>query len=221
MILNGNEMELFCRRALEQGIELPASQLDLFQIYLDELWAWNQRMNLTGLATRERITIELFLDSLIPASYLPEVGRMLDVGSGAGIPGVPLKIHKPSLEVQLLEPNSKKVSFLKQILRLLHLDGVEVIRARLEKDVPQLHSGSYHLITARALTSLPQTILLCAPLLAPGGLLVAFLGMNPDEMLQKSLPIMEKEGITLYRTIPYLLPGKKFERNTLLLKREG
>ncbi len=120
-------------KALDYGISLTEHQLSLFQIYLDELWDWNHRINLTGLSTRERIIIELFLDSLIPAPFLPENGRMFDVGSGAGLPGVPLKIFRPHLEVHLLEANSKRVSFLKQVIRLLSLRKIEVMKGRIEK----------------------------------------------------------------------------------------
>jgi len=107
--LNRDEIKLLGDKALDYGIELSWQQLELFHVYLEELWDWNQRINLTGLSTREKIVIELFLDSLIPAPFLPKKGRMLDVGSGAGIPGLPLKIYTPQLKTHLLEANSKKV----------------------------------------------------------------------------------------------------------------
>jgi 16S rRNA (guanine527-N7)-methyltransferase len=219
--LNGKEIQLLRSKALDYGIELSESHLNLFQIYLDELWDWNRRMNLTGLSTREKVAIELFLDSLIPAPFLLEKGRVLDVGSGAGFPGIPLKIIKPQLKVQLLEANSKKVSFLKQVIRLLNLKEIEVINGRIEKEESNLPPGHYHLITARALSRFGQTVAWCTPFLAPGGLLVGFLGRSADDELKESRQIMEEQQVILHKMIPYFLPGKKFKRNTVLLKKKA
>lgn len=214
-------MELLYYKALDYGIELSEHQTNLFRIYLDELWTWNQRMNLTGLSTREGMMIELFLDSLIPAPFLPEKGSMLDVGSGAGFPGVPLKIYNPQLKIHLLETNSKKVSFLKQVIRLLGLNEIEVIKGRIEKDGSKLHPGGYQLITARALARLSQIILWCAPLLSQKGLLVCFLGRRAHDELEETRRIMEEQEVVLHRVIPYLLPGKTSKRHTVMLKKEG
>jgi len=219
--LYGNEIRLLSEKAFSYGIELSEHQLILYQIYLDELWAWNQRMNLTGLSSRERIVFELFLDSLIPAPTLGGRGRLLDVGSGAGFPGVPLKIYRPNLVVHLLEANSKKVSFLKQVVRLLRLNDIEVIKGRIERDGDNLHSDGYHLITARALARLDQTIAWCAPFLSLGGLLVSFLGGRAEDELKENQQIMEEHRLVLYRVIPYLLPGKRSKRKTIILKKKA
>ncbi len=217
--MGGNEIQLLYNSALDYGVELSQDQLNLFRIYLDELWDWNQRMNLTGLSTRERMTVELFLDSLIPVPFLPERGRMLDVGSGAGFPGVPLKIYSPQLKTHLLEATSKKVSFLKRVVRLLRLNEIEVIKGRVEKDGSRLHGGGYQLITARALARLGQTILWCVPFLSSGGLLVGFLGRRAHDEIEESRKIMEQHHMILHNVIPYVLPGKKSRRHTVILKK--
>ena len=218
--MNGNEIQLLYNKALEYGIQLSQHQRNLFRTYLDELWDWNQRMNLTGLSTRERMAIELLLDSLIPAPFLPDEGRMLDVGSGAGFPGVPLKIYNPQLKAHLLEPNSKKVSFLRQVIRLLRLNEIKVIEGRIERDGSKLHPGGYQLITARALAPLAQTIRWCAPFLYPGGLLVGFLGRRADDELEKGRQIGERHQVSLHKVIPYSLPGKSSKRKTILLRKK-
>jgi len=165
--------------------------------------------------------IELFLDSLIPSPFLPREGRMLDVGSGAGFPGLPLKIYRPHLRTHLLEANSKKVNFLKQVIRLLRLDEIEVIKGRIEKKGHNLHPTHYHLITARALAGLHQTIAWCSPFLLPGGLLLTFLGSRVKEALKQSARVMEEHSIMLHKTIPYLLPGKRSRRNILIFKKKA
>ncbi|MGD2125215.1 MAG: 16S rRNA (guanine(527)-N(7))-methyltransferase RsmG [Desulfobacteraceae bacterium] len=206
---------------MEIGIGLSQHQLDLIRIYLDELCDWNRRINLTGLSGRERIVVELFLDSLIPAPFLPKEGRMLDVGSGAGFPGLPLKILNPHLKTHLLEANSKKVSFLKQVIRLLQLKEVKVIRGRIEKDENNLHGDGYHIITARALANLGQTIVWCTPLLCPDGLLVSFLGPRAKEEIEATRAVMEGHGLRVHKMIRYFLPGKEAERNIVLFEKRA
>lgn len=195
-------------------------QLELFRLYLDELWQWNQKINLTGLQSWDRMVIELLLDSLIPAPFLPQKGSMLDVGSGAGFPGLPLKIYRPGLETDLMEVNSKKVSFLRQVLRVLKLEGIQVIRGRIEGDRRGLHAGGYHIITARAVAALSRTIPWCAPLLCKGGLFVGYLGARAGEVLERSQNVIESYGLLLRGVVPYFLPGKGSERNIVLLVRE-
>jgi 16S rRNA (guanine527-N7)-methyltransferase len=162
---------------------------------------------------------ELFLDSLIPAPYLPYLRTFLDVGSGAGFPGLPLKIYRPQLETHLLEPNLKKVSFMKHIIRLTGLNSVKVIRGRVEDGPGRLNPKGYHLITARALTGLDQTVKWCAPLLRPGGFLVCYLGHKAEESIEKSHPVLKENGLALHIMIPYQLPEKDFKRNTVLFKK--
>jgi 16S rRNA (guanine527-N7)-methyltransferase len=216
-----NEILVLREKSLDYGVELSEEQLGLFQTYLDELCAWNRRMNLTGLSHRERMVIELFLDSVVPVPHLKETGRLLDAGSGAGFPAIPLKICKQGLSVHLLEANAKKVNFLKQVIRLLNLDQTEVIRGRIEKDVDSLHPDRYHLITARALAPVAQTIAWCAPLLRPGGHLISFIGESIEDELKENRQLMEEHGLTIYRRIPYFLPGRASERTTIIFERRA
>jgi 16S rRNA (guanine527-N7)-methyltransferase len=193
----------------------------LIRIYLNELWDWNQRVNLTGLSSRERIAIELFLDSLIPAPYLPKSGKTLDAGSGAGFPGLPLKIMMPHWDMCLLEANRKKVSFLKHVIRLMKMQGIEAVKGRIEAQGSQNLTGEYDVITARALAPLRQTVAWCAPFLRPGGLLVSFLGAGSREALAEAEEVMKSYRLVLHKAIPYILPGGKRERHTLILRRGG
>ncbi len=205
------------QRALGYGIALSREHLDLLGLYLDELWDWNRKINLIGFSDRKRIVTELLLDSLIPTPHLPQKGLMLDVGSGAGFPAVPIKILRRQLNIHLLEPNSKKVSFLKQIIRLLNLADIEVIRGRIEEDQEKLSQTAYNLITTRALADIAQIIKWCAPLLGRGGILVCFLGDQSERKLEGCSQLMEKHQLELRKKIPYRLPGKRRPRTTALL----
>lgn len=217
--MKADDLQSLRIKAFEYGILLSQDQLELFRIYLEELWAWNRRMNLTGLNTREGIVHELFLDSLIPAPLLPRQGRMLDVGTGAGIPGLALKVFSPRLKIHLLEANSKKVSFLKHVIRLLGLEEIEVIRGRIERGGEHLDPLGYDIVTARALAALEQTISWCAPFVAKKGLFVGYLGLHGDRDIKESGQVLERHGLTLYRVTPYSLPGKRSKRISLILRK--
>ena len=217
--MNGKENDILRTWAHNSGLELSAHQVQLFEIYLDELWQWNRHVNLTGLSSRQDVIKELLLDSLIPCPFLPEEGSLLDVGSGAGFPAIPIKICKPHLKTHLVEANSKKVNFLKQVVRLTKLSNIIVIRGRIEQDGGILNPKGYHIITARALAQLHKTLTWCAPHLMPGGLIINFQGSRFEEALKESSEVIKKHQIFLYKTIPYNLPGKTSSRHILIFKK--
>ncbi len=217
--MNGSEQQNLSSWARGFGIDLSPHQIGLLGIHLDELWEWNKKTNLTGLSSRQKIIRELILDSMIPSLFLPDHGRLLDVGSGAGFPGIPLVICKPGLTAHFLEPNSKKTSFLKQIIRLTELRQIDVIRGRIERSIDLLNPEKYHIITARALAHLPQVLEWCAPHLAAEGVIVNFQGEQFQKSLEDSSDVIRQQRLSLYRTIPYTLPGKDSQRNILILKK--
>ena len=218
--LNEQEKNLILAWADDFSIELSATQADQLAIYLNELWEWNKKFNLTGLNSREKIVTELLLDSILPSPLLPERGDLLDVGSGAGFPSIPLKICRPRLKTHLLEPNSKRVSFLKHVIRLAGLKDIRVIRGRIGKDTSLLLKEGYHAVTARALADLPRTLTWCAPLIRPGGLFISFQGGAFQDSIKKSSLILNENSLCLYKTIPYLLPGKTSKRHLLLFMKQ-
>lgn len=177
-------------------------------------------MNLTGIDERGRMISELFLDSCIPVPYIPEKGRMLDVGSGAGFPAIVIKVLLPDIKLILVEANSKKTSFLKQIIRLLGLEDIEVVNGRIEKLGDRLRSNGFDIISARALADLDQIINWCSPLLSEGGVLVYFSGSKVDENLKNCEYLMKDQNLTLAESIPYVLPGRRCIRNIVILKKE-
>jgi 16S rRNA (guanine527-N7)-methyltransferase len=216
LILNSSEPQNLRSLAREFGIDLSLPQIRLLNVYLDELCEWNKKTNLTGLTTREEIINELLLDSMIPAAFLPDSGRFLDVGSGAGFPGIPFMICKPELSAHFLEPNSKKVSFLKQVIRLTELNQINVTRGRIEKRPNLFHPKGYHIITARALAHLSQVLKWCCPHLASGGFMVSFHGSQFKDALEDASGIIKKYQLRIHKTIPYILPGKDSQRNILI-----
>jgi 16S rRNA (guanine527-N7)-methyltransferase len=211
------ELRSLFESAAHFGINLTDQQIDLFRIYLGELWSWNRKFNLTGLEDRGRMVIELFLDSLIPSPFLPSEGNLLDVGSGAGFPGLPLKIHCPLRHTFLLEPNSKKVSFLRHVIRLIRFEEIDTIRNRVEH-LPK--ETRYDMVTARALAEFGKALECCVPLVKDGGLLVLYLGARAEENLRESERSVANHHLRVWKKISYALPGKRSERHTVIFQKE-
>ncbi len=167
------------------GIELSDAQLALFDLYQNELRLWSARTNLIAESTSGEIVTRHFLDSL---SALPHIinqnARMIDIGSGAGFPGLALKIARPDLQIWLLESNRKKVSFLKHMIRLLNLSDIFTINDRTENLLKDgSWRSSFDFVISRAALKLPQLLPLGDYFLAPGGLLIAWKGPDLEDEL--------------------------------------
>lgn len=214
-----NEKELLLVGSREFHISLSPVQQGLLEIFLDELAEWNKKINLTGLSSKQEMLNDLVIDSLIPASHLPDSGRYLDVGSGAGFPGIPLVICKPGLEVQLIEPNTKKAAFLHHVTRLTKLHQIRIINQRIEQSKEMLHPDGYHIITARAVAGLSRILADQSPYLAEKGMLVHFHGQDYKDPLKKSAGLMKSNRLYLQKKISYILPGKNAKRHILIFSK--
>ena len=159
----------------ELGVPVPATCRAQFGAYLETLLVWRQRVSLTAAATPETIVRDHILDSL-PVMRLTRSGmRVLDLGSGAGFPGVPMAIVQPSVRVVLVEPRRKRANFLRDVQRAAGLGNVEVIEARVE-ELETPWAGSCDLVVSRAFGTLEGFLDLAAPLLGRGGVAVAMKG---------------------------------------------
>ena len=167
-------------RAATIGIVLGERQRDQLALYAELLTRANQQINLTAIRTLDGVMNTLILDSLTVATVLPkpwlqsqgDALRLSDIGAGAGIPGIPLKIAFPSWQVTLIESIGKKARFIEEVIKALKLGGAEVISERVEEvGRRQQYRDSMDLVTARAVASLPVLLEFCAPLAASGGML--------------------------------------------------
>lgn len=217
----GDDLAPLVENASDFGIILSEAQQYQFCLYLDELWQWNRKINITGIPTREGVVVELFLESLVPVRFFPERAHVLDMGTGGGFPGLPVKICRPDLEVVLVESKQKKVNFLRHIIRLLALKGIVVVHDRLEEISCQIIPSGYQVVTARALAPLDKTIELGAPYLSPEGLLVCFQGHHVDKAIRLCKGVIDQYGLVLHRKIPYNVPGTEKNRHIVFFKRKG
>ena len=186
------QMGLLVVGARELGIELDDVQIDRFQRYYAEILAWNRKANLTRVTGTDEVQTLHFIDSLtvvkgLRRGALGSGARLIDVGSGAGLPGVPLKIAFPGTAVVLLEANGKKAAFLKGLVRTLGLDGVEVVRARAEEAAHREDlREAFDVVVSRAVASLDILVELTLPFCRVGGVAVAQKGADVDSELSRA-----------------------------------
>lgn len=213
--LDNQFADLILKFTGKEGVALTEKQAQLMSRHIQMMFEWNSRLNLTRIRDLEEIIVKHLLDSILPAKFLPTSGDALDIGTGAGFPGIPLKIVCPGLQMVLLDSSRKKVSFLTVVAATLGLKGVQAVHGRwqdLTKTREQVNK--FDLITMRALRLEPAHITGLAPLsLAPGGVL-AWWGAADEEPLKNNYQNMQFQGAS-----HYLLPGIKQRRAVWLWKK--
>ena len=185
------------KNARQLGIELGVQQLAQFDVYKNELLQWNAKTNLISENSSQEIISRHFLDSLIAMQFIHKPdAHIIDVGCGAGFPGLPLKIALPSLKLYLLETNRKKVSFLKHIIRLLNLAEAFVLHDRVENIMKKDSlREKFDILISRAAFKLSELLPQGEFFLAQGGKLIALKGPNVDEDLAQCAPAINQYKI--------------------------
>jgi len=201
------------------GIRLNEKQVEAFDLFLKELLKWNQKINLTAIQTEKGIVLKHFLDSLSAFPYLSKTASLLDIGSGAGFPGIPLKIIFPALEITLIDSVRKKIDFQRHIIRILGLKSIEAIHGRIQgNEILQRMTGRFDTVISRAFSDLQTLLGVAFPLLKKGGILLAMKGELDEEEIGL---LLNREG-TRYRlqeTASFVLPKSSFKRSILLFEK--
>jgi 16S rRNA (guanine527-N7)-methyltransferase len=188
----------------------PQAQQRLLD-YLALLQKWNRIYNLTAVREASKMVSHHLLDSLAVVPHVT-AGMVLDVGSGAGLPGIPLALALPRVHVTLLESSQKKTAFLQQMKSELKIDNVEVVCERVELWQPV---RTFEMVISRAFSDLAEFVRLAGQRVALGGRLAAMKGVHPHEEITR-LP----QGWRLHRVVPLMVPGLHAHRHLLLLERE-
>ncbi|MBL8057801.1 MAG: 16S rRNA (guanine(527)-N(7))-methyltransferase RsmG [Anaerolineales bacterium] len=205
------------------NLELTPAQVAAFQTYADELRAWNEQFNLTAITDPQAIQVKHFLDSLTLLRVLPAAGprlNMIDVGTGAGFPGLPLKLVWPALQLTLVEATGKKAKFCRHIVDTLKLSGVTIVHARAEEiGRDRQHRERYDWAVARAVAEMPVLAEYLLPLLKRGGYMAAQKGKDAPAETYAGTPAIQKLGGELDRISEVELPGIAEPRYLVVLKK--
>ena len=211
--------------AQKMGVNLHEEQINKFSRYLELLVQWNQKINLTSLKTPREIVVKHFLDSISCIKVINKYSdtkrpSVIDIGAGAGFPGMPIKIVCPSIRLTLLEARKKKVVFLEKVTEEINFQQVKILNGRAETFGKGAdHRERYDLAVSRAVARLNVLSEYCLPLVRVGGLFIAQKGRSYKEETEKSLKTVQVLGGELIGVENVLIPFINQERYLLVIKK--
>jgi 16S rRNA (guanine527-N7)-methyltransferase len=222
------------QRALRFGadqleIHVSDAQIDQLRSFADELLIANQAVNLTSITDPLEIAEKLMLDSMMPGRFIPPGSSVLDLGTGGGFPGIPLKICFPALSLTLLDSKRKKINFVKYSIRMLNLTGIGAIQARAEELAgnPEM-ARSFDVVVSRAVTSLSRLNSLAISFLKKNGIIIAMRGaeaLHEADVKKNETANQTIDGDELKKNeiqvFPYQLPISGKERNLIVIRLSG
>lgn len=219
--IQGNPaFEEFYELAEKYRVKLSTPKKERIQKYISELIRWNRKINLTSSSDIREILIWHFLDSIVPAAHLGGVNSLMDVGAGAGFPGIPIKIARPEIQVVLVESRRKKASFLKQVVSLLGMSGIETLCSRAEdkKLESEYRDRPFDALITRAAIKDKLALDLGRTLLHQDGKILLMKGELSGSERQTLEIECRKYDRSIAMVIPYRLPGITKERNLVLIQ---
>ena len=217
---------LIAQGAESLGIRVDAFRMDQFSVHAEQLLAWTRKCNLTSITDPEEIAVKHFVDSLAPAAWIDPAESLLDIGSGGGFPGIPLKILMPDLNLTLIDASRKKVSFLNHLIRALKLDAARAVHVRAEDLAPNRPAECFDAIVSRALGPLNEFVRMALPLLKAQGVMIAMKGRvdsNEIESVRQVRWMDSKQGFRepvslIVQVHPYKLPVADAFRSIICIK---
>lgn len=213
-------VELLKEGSRQYGVELSNVQADNFIKYMELLKDWNTRINLTAIEDDKDIIIKHFVDSLSIAPYLKKSGlSVIDVGTGAGFPGIPLKIAIDDMKVTLLDSLDKRIKFLNEVISITQINNINTIHGRAEDfGLNPKYREKFDISTARAVAALPVLLEYCLPFVKVGGTFIAMKGNNIEE-LKDSKKALSTLGGEIDEVKEITLPFGEMKRNIIAIRK--
>jgi 16S rRNA (guanine527-N7)-methyltransferase len=213
------DVELLLKKgAAEYGVDLDEAKISALYRYMEILLEWNKKFNLTAIEDEKEFVVKHFIDSFSVVPYLKGAKSLADVGTGAGFPGIPLKIAVPSLDITLMDSQEKKIKFLETVIGELGLAGIAAIHARAEDAGRALaYREKMDAAVARAVAQMPVLLEYCLPLVRIGGIFIAMKGGGEEAVSnERALDIL---GGRIEEVNNFTLPGSIYKRSVIVVRK--
>lgn len=212
------EFKIELKRACEKNkIMLLEEQIEKFYKYMNLLIEWNQKINLTAIVEPKEIIQKHFIDSMSVLNYIQDKKNIIDVGTGAGFPGIPIKIANPNINVTLLDSLQKRVNFLSEVVSQLELDKIKAVHSRAE-DYAKENRESYDVAISRAVANMSTLVEYLLPYVKQDGIVICMKGPNIEDELEKSKKAISILGGKIEH-IEHLLLDEEMERNLIIIRK--
>lgn len=200
------------------GFFLSQTQEEQFDKYFQYLVAENEKFNLTAITQKEEVAVKHFLDSVLPINEIPQNAWVIDIGTGAGFPGVPIKILRPDINIVLLDSLQKRVNFLKEVVNLLGLKNVQCVHARAE-DFAKEKREKFDIALSRAVAGVPTLSEYLLPFVKKGGRAIMYKSQKAEEELAEGEKAIKTLGGSVEKTLSFNLEEVESERKIVLIKK--
>lgn len=202
------------------GIEISEDKLEKFYKYMLLLIEWNKMINLTAIIEPEDIIIKHFIDSLTISKYIKNEHRIIDIGTGAGFPGIPISILKDKCNIVLMDSLNKRINFLNEVIVECGLQKTKTVHARAEEMAKdKLHREMYNIATSRAVANMAVLLEYMLPFVEVGGYAICMKGVNIQDEIQSCKKALEILGGEIVQIDNFQLPGTDFGRNIVVVKK--
>lgn len=203
------------------NIDLSEEKIEKFYNYMNLLLEWNEKMNLTAIKDESEIILKHFIDSLTIAKYINNEASVADIGTGAGFPGIPLKINNESIDITLVDSLNKRLVFLEEIINKLNLENSKTIHTRAE-DLGKngYHREKYDIVVSRAVANLTELAEYALPLVKVGGECICMKGPKAEEEILESRIMISKLGGKIEKVEELILPESDIKRTIIIITKE-
>ncbi|MEG1879782.1 MAG: 16S rRNA (guanine(527)-N(7))-methyltransferase RsmG [Oscillospiraceae bacterium] len=213
---------IFTEGMNDLNINISDKQMGQFSYYSRLLVEWNEKMNLTTIVDDDGIAIKHFIDSILPLKYIdiPNAVKVADVGTGAGFPGLPIKIMREDIHLTLIDSLNKRVNFLKEVTDKLELSCVDCVHGRAEElGRNAIYREAFDVVVSRAVANLTTLAEYCLPYVKVGGIFIALKAEDIENELASAVEIINNLGCTVLEVIKAPLPKSDIVRNLIVIKK--
>ena len=210
----------FVQRLKDFNIKINDEQIKKFMNYMNLLLEWNEKINLTAITQPEEVKLKHFVDSLTVLKYINDDDKVIDIGTGAGFPGIPLKIMNENTKITLLDSLNKRINFLNIVIETLNLRNIQAIHGRAEEIARnKLYREKYDVAVSRAVANLSTLTEYMLPFVKVGGKCICMKGANVNEELERAQNAIKELGGEIERVDNFYLFDNDNERNIIVIKK--